>query len=180
LLCIGRSATVAGVIDRGGEVEAAVAVRALAEDAGAEVGVEEQHLAALGRGGDGVVVEAEGIAIVRRVAGDQRALERRDRLGDRVERERIVDVRERLGEHALIAHVGAQASEELVLLAGEAELDRVLAEHRNERLGLEREQAGVRPRQRAGVGDVGQRHRAARMGLAGRAHRVRQAVGEGA
>ena len=39
--------------------------------------------------------------------------------------DRIGLARERLGEHALIAQVGAQSGEELLLLAGHAELDRI-------------------------------------------------------
>ena len=93
---------------------------------------------------------------------------------------RIVLVGERLGEHALVARVGAQAIEELVLPAGEAELDRLLAEHRHQRLVLERRSSvGIRPRQGRRVGDVGEAHRAARVRLAGRADRLGAAVGEG-
>ena len=66
-----------------------------------------------------------------------------------VERERVVGVRERLGEHALIAHVAAQAVEAASFsLPVRPSSIWVLAEHRNERLRLEREQAGPRPRQR--------------------------------
>ena len=61
----------------------------------------------------------------------------------------------------------------------ESELDRMLVEHRHQRLLFERAHAYVVPRVRRVVRDVRQRHRVARMLLAGRADRACVTVAEG-
>ena len=126
------------------------------------------------------LVVAIKIAIERRVARHERALEGRDRLDDVAERHRRRVAGKRGAKPFAIVCRDSEPGHDLGLAALEAELDRMLVEHRHGHLRLERAERGVGPSERGVVGDVGERHRAARVQRAGRADRPRTPVGEGA
>ncbi len=119
------------------------------------------------------------VAVVEAVAGDQGALEARDRLHDVAEGDRALLAREGGGELRPVAGVAAQAGEDGGLVAiGDPHLDRPLAEQGHLHLPLERHERRVGPGQGGVVDDVRQGQGAARMGLAGRSDRLRPSVGE--
>jgi hypothetical protein len=95
-----------------------------------------------------------------------------------VDRNRIRLGAECAREQGVVLRFAAQPDQQRGAGPLQAQLDRMLAEHRHERLILELGQRRVSPGQRRGIGDVDQAHAAARVQLARGAGGLRAAVGE--
>ena len=119
------------------------------------------------------------VAVVGRVARDQDPDEARERVDDVLEADRLARARKRSLEQAEVLGIFGEAGQHFVLVTGDAELDRKLAEHRDQDLLFELVEVGVGPGQLRAIGRVGQPERVASQELAGRAERRDLAVGEG-
>ncbi|MNY12381.1 hypothetical protein D3C86_1454590 [compost metagenome] len=123
------------------------------------------------------------LAALRPVVGgverEQGPLEARDRLGDVRKPHRVGLGGERLGEAPGVIGVFPQGLQDLLRPLAEAEFNRLVAEQRDERLGLETRHQGVSPGEHGGVGNVGEAHAVSRMRHARRSEREALTVGEG-
>ena len=163
-----------------GEQEATVTVKALEGVRHARFGgasKEQGHAALLRWVERGLVPSIP--AIVFRVEARELPLEGGNRLRDVAEDDGSILSRECGGKHVRVPRVISHAPKELVFHPSHAELDWLLAEHRNECLFLELVDHIVRPGQRRRVARIRDHHRVTRVNLPGGAFGLRQPVGEG-
>ena len=140
--------------------------------------MEEEVFSAFGGVGDGFLFVAVAVMIVGGVAGDQSSFKGGQGFANVGEVIWSCVAREGLREEAAIDGVGGQDFEEWVVLLVETQFDGVVVEERGYRLVFELGDGGVRPVEDSEPGDIGQRHGAAGMGLAGDSDGYGALVGE--
>src|ERR1700738_627486 len=116
------------------------------------------------------MLTVEYIAVKRRVAINQRALERRDGLDEIVESYRLRRFRKGLRERHAIGGLSREQIAHARLPAGQAQLNRVLIQQRLEHLRFKRLQLRPGPAVTDVVGNIDRQHRAVTQRLTGRTY----------